>query len=200
MKKDVFNVELSKINDEGIRKSTETILELMPDYFYEIPASNSGRFHPDFSLGEGGLVRHVKVACRIGEELFRDSVFCPFDEHKKDLIRMAIMLHDGFKSGIIYSGHTAFNHPILMRDFILDSIKNLPMPEKDAEDVARMIASHMGPWNKDKGGYEVLPVPKENDELFVHLCDYIASRNFLNVYFEDNEVIDSAKRVKKLEN
>ena len=87
MKKDVFNVELSKINDEEIRKSTETILELMPDYFFEIPASTSGRFHPDFSLGEGDLVRHVKVACRVGEELFRDNVFCPFDEHKKDLIR-----------------------------------------------------------------------------------------------------------------
>lgn len=85
-----------------------------------------------------------------------------------------------------------------MRDFILDSIKNLPMTEKDTEDVARMIASHMGPWN-DKDEYEVLPILKESDELFVHLCDYIASRNFLNVYFEDNEIIDSAKRVKKLE-
>lgn len=199
MKKDVFNVELSKINDEKIRESTEIILELMPDYFYEIPASTSGRFHPDFSLGEGGLVRHVKVACRVGEELFRDSVFCPFDEHKKDLIRMAIMLHDGFKSGISYSGHTAFHHPILMHDFIKDNMNKLPISEEDAEDVARMIASHMGPWNRDKDGYEVLPVPKESDEIFVHLCDYIASRNFLNVYFENNEIVDSAKRVRRIE-
>lgn len=203
MKKDVFNTELSKINDDKIRESAEIILGLMPDYIYEIPASSSGRFHPAFSLGEGGLVRHVKVACRVGEELFRDSVFCPFDEHKKDLIRMAIMLHDGFKSGLVYSGHTAFHHPILMYDFIIDNIKKLPMLEEDAEAVARMIASHMGPWNKDKDGYEMLPMPKESDEIFVHLCDYIASRNFLNVSFEDNEIIDSAKRenikIKKLE-
>ena len=189
MKKDIFNVELSKINDEGIRKSTETILELMPDYFYEIPASTSGRFHPDFSLGYGGLVRHVKVACRVGEELFRDSVFCPFDEHKKDLIRMAIMLHDGFKSGIIYSGHTAFNHPILMYDFILDNIKNLPMSKEDAEDVARMIASHMGPWNKDYKGNVVLPIPKTKYENFVHMCDYLASRKYLNINFDENDEI-----------
>ena len=193
MKKDVFNVELRKINDEEIRKSTEIILELMPDYFYEVPASSSGRWHPDFSLGEGGLVRHVKVACRIGEELFRDSIFCPFDEHKKDLIRMAIMLHDGFKSGLINSGHTAFEHPIFMHDFILENMKNLPMSEEDSKDVARMIASHMGPWNKDKDGYEMLPIPREDDEIFVHLCDYIASRNFLNVHFVDNEIVDSTK-------
>lgn len=194
MKKDVFNVELEKISDEKIRKSTEIILNMLPDYFYEVPASSSGRWHPDFSLGEGGLVRHVKVAFRIGEELFRDSVFCPFDQHKKDLIRMAILLHDGFKSGIVNSGHTAFHHPILMYDFILDNKEKLLMKENDAEDVARMIASHMGPWNKDKDGYEMLPLPRENDEIFVHLCDYIASRNFLDVQFMNNEIVDSAKR------
>lgn len=194
MKKDAFNTELNKINDDKIRESAEIILELLPDYFYEIPASSSGKFHPDFSLGQGGLVRHVKVACRIGEELFENSVFCPFNEHEKDLIRMAIILHDGFKSGIVYSGHTAFEHPFLIHDFILDNIKKLPMSEEDTKDVARMIASHMGPWNKDKVGYEVLPIPKENDEIFVHLCDYIASRNFLNVSFEDNEIVDSIKR------
>ncbi len=203
MKSECFNVELQKIDDEKIRESTKIILNMLPDYFYEIPASSSGRWHPDFSLGEGGLVRHVKVACRIAEELFRDSVFCPFDEHKKDLIRMAIMLHDGFKSGLVYSGHTAFHHPILMYDFILDNTSKLPMSKEDSEDVARMIASHMGPWNKDKDGYEMLPLPKESDEIFVHLCDYIASRNFLNVSFEDNEVMDSTKRenikIKKLE-
>lgn len=87
----------------------------------------------------------------------------------------------------------------VLDDINLDNIKNLPMSKEDAEDVARMIASHMGPWNRDKDGYELLPVPKESDEIFVHLCDYIASRNFLNIYFEDNEIVDSAKRVKKIE-
>ena len=72
MKKDVFNVELDKFENKNVRTSTETILEMIPDYFYEIPASSTGKYHPDFSLGEGGLVRHVKVAMRTLEEMFRD--------------------------------------------------------------------------------------------------------------------------------
>ena len=73
MKKDVFNVELEKFENEDVRKSTEVILEMLPDYFYEIPASLSGKYHPAFSLSKGGLVRHVKVAMRILEEMFRNS-------------------------------------------------------------------------------------------------------------------------------
>jgi hypothetical protein len=43
-----------------------------------------------------------------------------------------------------------------------------------------------------------MPVPKTREELLVHLCDYIASRNFLDVYFENNEICDSANREKVL--
>lgn len=51
----------------------------------------------------------------------------------------------------------------------------------------------MGPWNIDRFGNS-LPVPEKEDEKFVHLCDYLASRNFLNVSFDENEIIDSARR------
>ena len=194
MKKDCFNIELEKIKNINIKESTETILNLLPDYFYNMPASTSGKYHPEFSLGNGGLVRHVKVACRICEELFKDEVFSDFDEHKKDLIRMAIILHDGFKSGITYSGHTCSEHPTLMSDYIVENINLLSISLEDVKCVARLISSHMGPWNKDKKGNVILPVPSLDDELFVHLCDYIASRNFLNVAFENNEIIDSVNR------
>ena len=56
----------------------------------------------------------------------------------------------------------------------------------------------MGPWNKDKEGNVIMPVPKTNEELLIHLCDYIASRNFLNVSFENNEIVDSVNRDKTL--
>ena len=67
MKKEYFNIELSRINDDKVKQSTEIILDLLPDYFYTMPASTSGKYHPHFSLGDGGLVRHIKVACRILE-------------------------------------------------------------------------------------------------------------------------------------
>ena len=52
MKSDVFNVELNKIEDEDIKESTKYILNKLPDYFYEVPASSTGKYHPSFSLGK----------------------------------------------------------------------------------------------------------------------------------------------------
>ena len=86
MKKDVFNVELNKFENDNVRKSAEIILNMLPDYFYEIAASSSGKYHPLFSLNEGGLVRHVKVAMRILEEMFKDEVFGTYDSYKKDYV------------------------------------------------------------------------------------------------------------------
>ena len=196
MKKEHLKTELEKINNENIKKSTELILDLLPDYFYTMPASTSGKYHPIFSLGEGGLVRHIKVACRILEEMFNNESFSTYSEYEKDLIRMALILHDGFKSGKTYSNHTAVEHPLLMADFIKENLNLLFISEEDVKYVSRIISSHMGPWTKDREGNEVLPKPKNKEELLVHLCDYIASRNFLNVYFENNEICDSVNREK----
>ena len=198
MERNVFDVELSRIKDERIAISAAMLLEMIPDYFFEIPASSSGKYHPEFSLGEGGLVRHTKVALRILEEMFRDKAFGEYSDYKKDLMRLALLLHDGFKSGVEYSGHTASNHPVLMADFILEHQKDLFISEEDAKFVASLIRSHMGPWNTDKSGKVIMPVPKTKEELLIHLCDYIASRNFLNVAFKDNEIVDSVDRPKTL--
>ena len=198
MKKDVFETELHNFKYENVRISTEIVLEMLPDYFYQIPASSSGKYHPAFSLGEGGLVRHVKVALRILEEIFKDSVFGNYDNYTKDLMRMALMLHDGFKSGIENVGHTCSEHPVIMSDFILNNKEVLCISESDALFVSNLIRSHMGPWNKDRQGNVIMPIPKTNEEIIIHLCDYIASRNFLNVSFENNEIVDSVDRVKTL--
>ena len=198
MKETVFKVELDRIQNQNVRASTELLLNMLPDYFFEIPASSSGKYHPSFSLGEGGLVRHVKVAMRILEEMFRDEAFGSYDDYTKDLLRMALMLHDGFKSGITNCGHTCNEHPVIMSNFILENMDKLYIAPEEAQFVASLILTHMGPWNKDRQGNVIMPVPQTKEELLIHLCDYIASRNFLNVAFENNEIVDSANREKVL--
>ena len=195
-KSDAFTTELNYISDDRIRESTIYLLDRLPDYFYKMPASTSGKFHPEFSLGEGGLVRHTKAAVRIAIELFKDSIFNTFEinDHEQDLIIMALLLHDGFKQGKVDTGHTAFDHPLIVANFIFDNITKLPMKQLDALQVRRMVASHMGPWNADKNGNKILPIPVQDDEKFVHLCDYMASRNFLNICFINNEIVDSVNR------
>ena len=37
---------------------------------------------------------------------------------------------------------------------------------------------------------EILPKPKDKYQNFVHMCDYLASRKFLDIKFEDNEIIE----------
>ena len=94
MKSEVFETELNYISDDKIRDSTRYLLEKLPDYFYTMPASTSGKYHPEFSLGEGGLVRHTKAAVRIAVELFRDNIFNTFEfgEKSQNLIIMAFII------------------------------------------------------------------------------------------------------------
>ncbi len=54
--------------------------------------------------------------------------------------------------------------------------------------MTRVISSHMGIWNKDFNDNEVLPVPKDKYERFVHLCDYLSSKKFLNVDFDGIDI------------
>ena len=47
----------------------------------------------------------------------------------------------------------------------------------------------MGEWNKDFNGNEVLPLPKNKYQRFVHMCDFLAAKKFIEVPFENNEII-----------
>ena len=190
-----FEDEIKLLKIKKVRDACTTMIELLPDYFFEVPASSTGKYHPDFSLGEGGLVRHVKVAMKVLEEMFKDEAFGTYDNYKKDLIRMALLLHDGLKSGINHSKYTCVDHPVIMSKFILDNKDKLLISDSDAQFVSSLILTHMGPWNKDRSGKAIMPVPKTREELLVHLCDYMASRKFLDVNFENNEISEREKSI-----
>ena len=86
MKHEVLNRELNYIKDERIRKSCEIILDLLPDYFFSIPASSTGKYHPEFSLGERGLIRHVKAAVKIAKDLLDNPcIGGKYTDDEKDL-------------------------------------------------------------------------------------------------------------------
>ncbi len=189
-KVEYFKKELEFIMNLKIRRSCETMISLLPDYFFEIPASSTGKYHPEFTLGKGGLVRHVKVAVRIGHELLLDPVIGDkYTSNEKDLMIMALILHDGLKSGLTHNRYTQYDHPTLIKNYIIDNKDKLELTDSEIVFVGKAIESHMGPWNKDYDGNEILPVPKTKYENFVHMCDYLASRKFLNVKFDNNNEI-----------
>lgn len=193
MKKiEVFKVEINYIKDEERRRDLKTLIKLLPDYFFEIPASSTGKYHPAFSLGEGGLVRHTKVAVRIAYELLNNNtVGAKFSDKDKDLILMALVLHDGVKSGMEHSKYTKFDHPLLVSKLIMENKDKLSLEVDDMRKMCSMIESHMGEWNYDSYQQkELLPKPRTAEQRFVHMCDFLASRKFLDVKFENNNIIE----------
>ena len=68
IKTEQFKTEIGYIKNLRYQENIKILVELLPDYFFEIPASSTGKYHPSYALGDGGLVRHVKVAVRIAHE------------------------------------------------------------------------------------------------------------------------------------
>ena len=181
-----FKEELDYIKDLKIREFAEKAIENLPDYFFKIPSSSTGRYHPAYALGEGGLLRHTRAAIRIAIELFRMEMFNYFGDEGKDLIIASLLVHDGRKSGNIQGKYTVTEHPLL-QTFAMKQNKNLLgiLSEKQVDIIYDNINSHMGAWNSDyKTKKEVLPRPTNKMQSFVHLVDYLSSRRCLEMNFD----------------
>lgn len=190
MKSTIFNNELELIKNDRLRRSCEVLLNELPDYFYEIPASSTGKYHPKFALGEGGLVRHTKVAVRIAYEIIKtQSIGNVFTDDEKDLILISLMLHDGLKEGFPKEKYTKFDHPILAANFVKDKANLTELTSEEVKLISTNISSHMGEWNKSDYSDVTLPIPKNKYQKMVHMCDLLASRKFINVEFDGNDII-----------
>ena len=192
----VFEKEYLYINDEELKKDAMYLVGHLPDYFFEVDASSTGKYHPKYAAGEGGLSRHVKSACKFANELLSNPIIGkPYTNRDKDLIIIALLIHDGLKYGKKdKEQYTRFDHPILASEYVKENKSNLKMTEEEITKVSSAIASHMGPWNTNQYSDIVLPIPKAPMEKFVHMCDYLASRRFINLDFDDNNnVIDESK-------
>lgn len=187
---DMFKIELEYIKDERIRKACEEMLNILPDYFFEMEASSTGKYHPEYALGKGGLVRHTKAAVRIAVDLLNDpSIGDKYTAKEKDLMIMGIILHDGVKCGVPKEKYMRFDHPILMAELIMDNEEILGLEMEEIEFVCDVIRTHMGPWTTDYNGVEILEKPTTKYQNFVHMCDYLASRKALLVPFDENNNI-----------
>ncbi|WP_242831505.1 hypothetical protein [Clostridium cadaveris] len=191
-----FKKELDLIQYKPLKVFAEWSLKQLPDYFYEVAVSSTGKYHPTYALGEGGLVRHTIAAVRIAEELFRNETVQNFDDNEKDIIRVSLLLHDGVKHGLDGAANTVSTHPLEVVKYLEDVYFDVPeetLPDEVIEvmeselwyEITECIKSHMGQWNTDyKTGEEILPKPKDDIQRFVHLCDYLASRKMLEVNFD----------------
>lgn len=150
--------EIHDIKDKDIQNFVRKALnELVDEKFFIIPASSTGKYHPTYSAGVGGLLRHTKAACYIGKALCEAEMICQED---KDLIQAALILHDINKP--------AKEHPYLVRETLSPLKEEFP---STYEKVIELIESHHGQW----GEYPINTYQKR----IVHLADYISSQKGL---------------------
>ena len=180
-----FETEINYLKDNNNKEDLKYLINLLPDYFFEIPASSTGKYHPKFASTKNGLVKHTKVAVRIAYDLFETV---NFSDEDKDLIIMALTLHDGLKKGNPEEKYTRFDHPLLISKWILDNADKLKMDSFNVRKMCSLIESHMGKWNTSSYSKVELPLPRNELEKYVHRCDYLASRNYLNVKFNKLEI------------
>lgn len=177
----VFSHELNLIQNPNIRAFTEKCIEQTPDYFYTVPASSTGKYHPEYSLGDGGLIRHTKAVCYFANELLGlEHNKEKFTADERDMIIAAAILHDSYKYGDVKDKYTIADHAAF-------AAKKISANESElASRIADLVLTHMGEWNVDKNGKELAPKPTSVTQKFLHECDYLASRKRIAVDFGDN--------------
>lgn len=189
-KEEMLKPEIDMIQNEKYKDNLKILINSIPDYFFEIPASSTGKYHPEFSAGPQGLLRHTKVATRIANELL--SLECyqnMFTKDEQDLLKIAVIMHDTLKCGEVKEQYTRFDHPLLSANNIKNHQQETTFTDDEIKFLTDAISSHMGQWNTNQYSNIILPKPETKYQIFVHTCDFLSSKKFLNVKFDNNNNI-----------
>lgn len=189
-KANIFNSLLDTFENEDIKNFAKECIETIPDYFWNVGASSTGKYHPQYALGDLGLARHTCTLVRFLNHILNiDCYKDDFTSRERDLLRVSGIMHDSRKSGndedYARSKFTKFDHPIMAANEVRTTIGFIP--EEEVELVATTIESHMGSWNTDKRSKVVLPLPQTKHQKLLHLADYLASRKDIEVLFDNYE-------------
>ena len=173
----LFEREINLIVDEELRMAVKSYMdEETPDYFWTGGASSSGKYHPKFSQGMGGLVRHTKAVVMFAEELLRMSSYAYMKDEYKDYVIAACILHDTCKYGIGEFDKAEYkNHAANAAKAFAEYAEQV-MDYKPSEFLLNAIRSHMGQWSTEKEDRPFTAIDR-----CVHMADYMASRSFIDI-------------------
>lgn len=186
----LFEKEIDYMEIENIKDFFKKAITLIPDYFFEVPAASSGKFHSVLECGFGGLVYHTRSVAKVANYLVNLQQYkSKLNEVEKDCVICAALLHDCLKHD--WENKTGFSvhqHPVLAADFVkadsrLDGITN----DEIRTMISDAVASHSGEWTTSKRSKIVLPSPQTLVQELVHLSDYIASRSDIHILFEGED-------------
>lgn len=165
---------INLIQTPEIKEFAMWFRRLIPEYFFKVAASSTGKYHPPCNLGEGGVLRHTQFVCEQFKNLTAiesTGLLFQFTQVELDAMLVACIFHDFLKEGWNgnigdYKKHAA-NAAAAFRasqGFIDSAVLEL---------IAHCIETHMGQWCQ--------PALSDKYQWLVHLSDYLASRNNISM-------------------
>lgn len=179
----IFQPYIDEVTDENLRCVIELAWERLPDYFFVKPASSTGKYHPKFANGDGGLVRHTAYAIEVWKYLYRgfEEELCWTMIYQCGII--ALMFHDALKYGDPNQNlkYTTNTHSEDAAEWMLNIVDEVATSQIESEPVrtrfygmckqyiVEPIEHHMGPWSFHGA-------PEGLAQKLVFIADYVASQ------------------------
>ena len=94
----LFEKEIAYMEIENIKDFFKQAITIVPDYFFEVPAASSGKFHSVLECGFGGLVYHTRSVAKVANYLVNLQQYkSKLNEVERDCVICAALLHDCLK-------------------------------------------------------------------------------------------------------
>ena len=161
--------------------------EKIPDYFFTMPSSTSGKYHNATQCQTYGQLYHVFMFQSVLEHLLRlegNKERFPITQ-ERDCMRCVPLLHDAVKCGWDGSQYTVPDHPVLAAKFVMDTVVEHDIDRQWKLIIADMCEAHSGEWNTDRSGKVIMSKPRNTREFLIHECDILSSRNDLDWKISD---------------
>ena len=161
----LYNQEIRLLqNKEKQEKTLNLLASSVSDKMKNVPASSTGKYHPPFAQGEGGLLRHSKAVAQAAYGL-AGMLNVPGD---KDRFVIAGLMHDMWKLGPDGNyEHTDPKHGSLAAE---------ALRKAGLTDEAGLAGPHMG--NFAKGQYKNAEKITKFDQRLLNNADWLMSRTY----------------------
>ena len=188
-----FQEVLEKMENKDIAKLVDNILSDIPQKFWEVPSSSTGKYHPPENNEDGGLIKHTLKLVQVAAELMR--FFEDKSEGEKSSNKISVkgednpylldhfiaagILHDAYKYGLDWEKkYTTREHASDSAKIVKIASRQERTPDIDPDDIekiCKLVECHMSRWSYPD------PAPAKNKaELLIQLADYIAARKTIS--------------------
>lgn len=185
----IFEGLLNKFETDEIRDYCADMIKEIPDYIFTIPSSTSFKYHNKTQCQPHGQIFHILMFAEIMNYVLElEYVKERTNERQRDCLRCTPIFHDAIKCGLNGSQYTVHEHPMLAGEWVRNTSVEHDVDANTKAYIARLCESHSGEWTSTKRSKTVLPKPENDEQFFVHMCDYLASRSNIDMTYS-NEVL-----------